>query len=118
MKSEEHVRQLREALKTVGRAGAGRPYPPELRRSVVEYHRRRKQEGASVQKVASELGVSGASLVRWSRTEEERGRGFRAIELVAEPVRRGSGAVVHGPRGLRVEGLTMAELAELVERLS
>lgn len=118
MKSEDQVRQLREALETAERTGAGRPYPPALRRAVVMHHREREREGASVRQVAEELGVSGASLVRWSRTEQEGSHGFRAIELVAEPVRRASGAVVHGPCGLRVEGLTVAEIAELLERLS
>jgi len=118
MKNKAHVRQLCEALAAADRAGAGRPYPAALRRSVVQYHREREQEGASVRKVAAELGVSEASLARWSRTEQERGPAFHAIELVAEPVRRPSGAVLHGPKGLRVEGLTVAELAELMERLS
>jgi hypothetical protein len=118
MKNEEQVRQLREALAAADRAGAGRPYPPTLRRMAAEYHREREEEGASVRRVAGELGVSEASRVRWSRTEQERAPGFHAVELVAEPVRRPSGAVLYGPRGWRVEGLTVAELAELMERLS
>lgn len=118
MKSEQQVRQLREALETADRAGAGRPYPESLRRAAVEHHREREREGASVREVAAELGVSDASLMRWSRTEPEIGHGFRAIALVAEPVGRMNGAVVHGPRGLRIEGLTVAELVELWERLS
>jgi AcrR family transcriptional regulator len=118
MKSEQRARQLREALERAERSGAGRPYPEALRRAAIEYQRERGHEGASLRQVAAELGVSDASLVRWSRGKQESAAMFRAIEVVAEPVERKSAIVVHGPRGLRIEGLTVAELAGLLERLS
>ncbi len=118
MKNEQRVERLRGALATAERAGAGRPYPEELRVAAVDYRREREREGASVREVAGELGVSAISLERWSQRGRRREESFRAIELVGEPVRRASAVVVHGPRGLRIEGLTVAEIAELVERLS
>lgn len=121
MKSEQQVRQLREALERAERSGAGRPYPEPLRRAADAYRREREREGASVRRVAAELGVSGASLARWGRGREEPAGEFRAIEIVAElaePVSPVSAVVVHGPRGLRIEGLSLQELAALIERLS
>ncbi len=118
MKSEERARQLREALGRAERSGAGRPYPPSLRQAAAGYHREREREGASLRQVAAELGVSDASLVRWSRERREPEPLFRAIKVVAEPAGRTSAVVVHGPRGLRIEGLTVDELASLIERLS
>jgi transposase len=118
MKNEQRQERLRGELATAERAGAGRPYPEALRVAAVEYRREREREGAALRDVAAELGVSAVSLERWSRRRPEREASFRAIELVGEPVRRGSQGVVHGPRGLRIEGLTVAEIAELVERLS
>jgi transposase len=118
MKSEQQVRQLREALERAERSGAGRPYPEPLRRAANDYRREREREGASLRQVAAELGVSEASLARWARGREEPVGQFRAIEVVAEPVRPVSAVVVHGPRGLRIEGLSLQELAALIERLS
>ena len=120
MKNEERAERLRGALATAERAGAGRPYPEVLRVAAVEYRQDREREGAALREVAGELGVSAISLERWSRRSAERETSFRAIELVGEPMRRASAVVVvvHGPRGLRIEGLTVVEIAELVERLS
>ncbi|MEZ4297012.1 MAG: hypothetical protein R3B70_18750 [Polyangiaceae bacterium] len=121
MKSEQWTRQLREALEQTERSGVGRPYPEPLRRAANAYRREREREGASVRQVASELGVSGPSLMRWGRQLEEAGGEFRAIEVVAERVEPASPAgtvVVYGPRGLRIEGLCLEELAALIERLS
>jgi transposase len=127
MKSEQRAKQLREALEKAERSGVGRPYPEALRQAAVEYRREREQEGASVRTVAAELGLTGTSLVRWSRGAVETRAAFRAIEVVGqgqceergvEPVSGASAVVVHGPRGLRVQGLTVAELAELIARLS
>jgi hypothetical protein len=105
-------------LATAERTGAGRPYPGSLRAAALEYRREREGEGASLVEVAAELGMNIATLVRWSRREPRSDTRFRAIEIVGEPVRRTVEAVVHGPRGLRIEGLTVREIAELIERLS
>lgn len=118
MKSEQQARQLREALGRADRSGTGRPYPEALRAAAIEYQREREREGASVREVAAELGVSDASLARWSRRAQEPPVLFRAIEVVAEPVERRDAVVVHGPRGLRIEGLSVEALARLIERLS
>lgn len=118
MTSEQRAVELRGALARSERRGAGLPYPESLRREAVAYWRERQMQGGSLRQVASELGVSGITLGRWSRREAEGTSGFRAIEVVAGAVRRESWPVVHGPRGVRVEGLTVAEIAELFERLS
>ena len=127
MKHEQRAEQLREALATVERKGAGRPYPVSLRQAAMEYCHQREQQGANINGIALELGVSTTSLMRWSRKAAKSAEGFRAVELVVEPeshvavskpARLAAGVSVHGPRGLRVEGLTIAELAELIDRLS
>lgn len=118
MKSCQRGEELREALAKADRGGVGRPYPEELRRAAVKYRRLREHDGAGVAEVAAELGVSGVSLARWSGKHERSDNGFRAIEVVAEPLRAATRVVVHGPRGVRVEGLSVAEVAELIARLS
>ena len=120
MKSGQRGEELREALAKAERSGAGSPYPEELRRAAVAYRRQREREGVGgVAAVAAELGVSGLSLARWSRTLERAEPRFRAVEVVvAERLERARTVVVHGPRGLRIEGLSVAEVAELLGRLS
>ncbi len=118
MKSEQRARQLREALERADRSGTGRPYPEALRAAAVDYQREREREGASLRAVAAELGLSDATLARWSRRPPESPVVFRAIEVVAEPAERRDAIVVHGPRGLRIEGLSVEALARLIERLS
>jgi transposase len=119
MSSNQQGEELRRELAQADRSGVGRPYPEALRRAAVEYGRQRERQGASVGVVAAELGVSGVSLSRWLRKGQGVESGFRAIEVVAEPY--GATArrlVVHGPRGLRIEGLTVLDVVTLLERLS
>lgn len=118
MKSEHEAKELREALERADRSGTGRPYPETLRRAALQYRHKREREGVSLRAVAAELGVSGATLTRWSRRRQELPTVFRAIEVVAEPAERPVALVVHGPRGLRIEGLSVEGLARLIERLS
>jgi transposase-like protein len=120
------------------RAGSGRrvQYGSGVRARAVIYYQRRAQSGASLQRVASELGLSKASLGRWVREEEqeeqrakqarEKRLGMQAPEPVfhavtvsdaAECDRDQNGIVLYGPGDLRVEGLAVAELAELLGRL-
>lgn len=120
MRSEQRGARLREALATAERSGAGRPYPKSLRAAALEYRRERVHEGAGVRVVALELGLNVGTLERWwqggsTALAEE---GFRAIEVVGSSVGPAREVIVHGPRGLRIEGLTLVEIAELVERLS
>lgn len=121
MKSNLIASELRAALATVERRGAGRPYPAELRKAAVEYFRHRQEQGARARDVEAELGVSGMSLSRWSRSSTSLTPSFRRVELVEahrEPSAPCSVFVVHGPGGIRIEGMAVAEVAELLRRLS
>ena len=119
MKSNLTASELRTALAAAERQGAGRPYPEPLRRAAVAHYHRRQQQGASLQEVEAELGVSGISLVRWSRVTPALTSGFREVaimEAVPEASAPSSKIVVHGPRGVRIEGLHVADVAELLQR--
>jgi hypothetical protein len=120
MKSIFTASELRTALAAVERKGAGRPYPEPLRRAAVAHYRHRQQQGASLQEVEAELGVSGMSLLRWSRRSAALTPGFREVEVIeAQPEvsAPASGIIVHGPRGVRIEGMHVADVAELLRRL-
>jgi transposase-like protein len=65
---------LREKLATVERKGAGKPFPDDLRRAVVDYGAKRLKAGDTVEGVARELGISAMSVVRRRRRRRRRRR--------------------------------------------
>lgn len=95
-------------------ARSARPYPLELRRRVVEYAEGARESGASVDRIAMELGIAPQTLRSWLPSNV-----FRPVEIVAHEVASSAGtiAVVDARSGLRVEGLDVAAAAELVRRL-
>ena len=94
------------------RAQAGRGYSAELRERVVEYARRRGAEGGSGWRVADELGVPWPTLRRWLVQTTA----FLPVEV--SPVGSQAGVVIHGPRGLWIEGADARFVAELLLALS
>lgn len=119
MGAREHAEELRAALS--GRGGRGRAYPVALRRLAVAYFVQRRDEGAAVDEIGPEIGISSNTLSRWEqdmRGPDEPSRGFEVVHVVEDAVKTPSrGLVVHGPSGLRVEGLDVDSLAELLRRL-
>lgn len=98
------------------RAGVGRAYPVEIRERAVAFIERRRREGASEGTIGRELGISPMTFRRWAG---RRSSGFMLATVdapFASPV--GVVVVVHGPRGLRIEGLDLEGVAALWERLS
>ena len=94
-----------------------RRFTAEQRRSAVEYLReQRAREGRSWRSVAEELGVTEGMLRRWCEKYPETSKPeFRAVEVVAPKSAR---PVVVTPRGIRVEGLGVEEIAILLQSLS
>lgn len=103
----------------------GRPYPPELREQAAQ----RRRDGAGSRRIASELGVSRATVCRWFREDdvlpadlERHARGRRwAAEMAArravDPARSYPGHRRHDPElretaaEMRRQGLPRAEIA-------
>lgn len=120
MGQRERAEELRVAL--AGRGGRGRAYPVALRRLAVAYFVQRRDEGAAVDEIGPEIGLSSSTLSRWEqdmRGQDEPSQGFEVVHVVEEAAKAPArGLVVHGPSGLRVEGLDLDGLAELLRRLS
>lgn len=119
MDLETTAAELRaEAKQTEGRGPRAR-FSGAFKARVVEYFRERAGQGASQAAVAAELGLSDRTMGRWCRKAGRTAKtsAFRAVTLEAQPARAG-GLLVHGPGGLRVEGLDVAGLAELLRALS
>ena len=97
-----------------GRKGLARRYSRELRLDAVAYLNRKKRDGASVERIASELGVSNWSLSRWARESERLGV-VVPVEVTASEESKELSLVT--PGGYRVEGLSEEGLVRLVGRL-
>ena len=123
MKLAKEARRFREAVKRGGPRKRTTPYPGFLRAEAMEYFEARRAAGASTYAVAKELGLGVDTLRRWSRPRAPleavvSTRSFAPVEVIAGSARPvESRSVVYGPCGLRIEGLDMEEVAELIRRL-
>ena len=109
--------ELKLELSTLGPRGRGRPYPKGLLEKLLSYTVARRRQGAKVVEVATELGMKFQTLARWVG-EKRAAKRFERVEVVAVPASAAPRAiVVHGPRGLRIEGLDLDGVAELVRRV-
>jgi hypothetical protein len=90
-------------------------YPVKLRDAVVAYAARRRAQKASREVVAAELGMSAATLSYWCAPARTRGT-LEPVTIVARPEPVREVVVECGP--LRVRGLDVVSVAELLRRLA
>jgi len=115
---EKMREELKSELSELGPRGRGRPYPKGLLEKLLSYTVARRRQGAKLVEVASELGMQNQTLSRWLG-EKRAAKRFERVEVVSAPVASiATPILVHGPRGLRIEGLDIAAVAELVRRVS
>ncbi len=117
--SQEQAAILRDELEQQSRRRKRRRYPAELRERASEYAREVRAAGGTLADAAEALGLRRATLRNWvlGRGAVVPARGLRRVEVVrsSEPVDRASKLIVTSPRGLRIEGLGVIELARLIE---
>ncbi len=109
----DDLEELRTRLKE-GRGPRGGT-PEALRREVLEVAERLRAAGGSYRATAKQLGLSAQTLLTWRRKRKKSDGALVAVRVSAPPT---PGPIVRGPRGLSVEGMTPAEIAELWLRLS
>jgi hypothetical protein len=119
MTSDTTARALRRRL---GLRGRGRPIAAGARDAAVAYVRRRREEGASQEGIAREIGVSQCTVSRWlgEPTPGSMKPGFVPIEVASGIEPRGiepRGIVVTTPRGLVIEGLDVDALCSVIARI-
>jgi hypothetical protein len=111
--------ELRVELSKLGPRGRGRAYPKGLLEKLLSYTVARRRQGASIVEVASEVGINFRTLARWLGARKT--PRFDRVEVMATSVTSAALAapvvIVHGPRGLRIEGLDLIAVAELVRRV-
>ena len=111
---EELRAEVKKMLVEFGPREPGKRYPKGLLEKVLSYTVARRRQGAKLIEVGEELGISFKTLSRWLGREDKPQR-FQRVEVVSAPAARA--LTVHGPRGLRIEGLDVDGVAELVRRL-
>ncbi len=106
--------EFRASVSKLGSRGQGRRYPEALKREAVEYLAERRSVGRGIDTAAAELDVPSNTLRIWAATPRTASTAFVPVKIVGE----GSRIVLHGPGGIRVEGLDVATLADLLRRLA
>ena len=125
MGMERQAAAIRAEVFALGdRRGRGKAYPEELRRRAVAYFVACRAEGMAITEIGAHLGIPWQTLQKWASVADAtlvttNGAGFERVEVMdtSSSTQRGR-VVVHGPRGLCIEGLDVDMLAELIRRLS
>jgi hypothetical protein len=94
--------------------GRSRRYSPGLKTRILDVVRARREQGASWDQLAEQLGVSLETLRRWFVGHPPKvKRRMRRVQVVAERERT-VGVIVVSVSGHRVEGLTLEQTIELL----
>ena len=111
----DELSEIRQAIEALGKRGPRPRYPKELRERIVSYAQAELQRGHNVEEIAAELGMKWRTLQRW-RSEHKQGQ-FRRVQVVPNAPASKT-LTLYGPLGVRLEGLALDEVAELIRRLA
>lgn len=109
--------RIRKRVTALGKRSRGGRIPRELRDEIAEYARARRTEGIGMREIAAEVGVSPESIRRWTAAGWGETAKALPVRVRAEEVDDEGGIVVVTPGGVRIEGLDVAQAAELAHRL-
>ena len=122
LRNEQELVRVRRLLgASRGRTGR-RLYSREAKSAAATFGREERKSGVTVAAVAKSLGVHPITLGEWIRNapQSEASR-FVAVTLESErpasPLPATQAIVVHSASGLRIEGLSMAEVARLLREV-
>jgi hypothetical protein len=113
---EDTREELKIAISKLGEMGRGKRYPRPLLEKMLSYTVARRRQGATLLAVGGEIGMNWKTLARWVGERKTASR-FERVQVAAPTAVTSAALVVHGPRGLRIEGLDVSGVAELVRRL-
>ncbi|WP_141332973.1 transposase [Myxococcus sp. AB025B] len=102
-------------------------FDESFRAQAVEYVRGRQAQGVTQEAAAKELGMSSWTLSRWHQQVrrgadspaggKQTSRVFRPVAVKREAETETERLVVHAAGGVRVEGLTLKQVARLLREL-
>jgi transposase-like protein len=114
---DRELRDLRHHLGAIPR-GRGRRFPAALRERVIAWTAARRTRGAGWRELARELGVPAGTLQRWLTPRPERAPpvALRPVAVTDEPARQP--LTIVAPSGLRLEGVTIADVIAILRGLA
>lgn len=118
MDEQQTAAHVRAQVRALGTRGRGRWYPVALRRQVLTYVVARRAQGATLRAASREVDMSWRTVEHWLHDGKDPKAVLRPVTVtpsVAEG--RVASVVVHGPHGLRIEGLDVRQIVELLARL-
>ena len=115
MTRQHEAQAIRAELAQLEHRGRGCAYPERLRKRVIAYVEARLTDGAATRLAGDELGMDWRTLLRWAPCATS--AGFEQVVVREDTAAAATRLVVHTPGGLRIEGLDLAALAELVRKL-
>ena len=122
MRNHQRAAAIRAEIEQDEGRGRGKAYPEHVRRRAIEYFWSRRDEGATIAEIGPEIGLHWRTLYGWAKGAaplERPDDRFSPVEIIDVPVTHAGGPfVVQHRSGLRVEGLDLDALAELLRRLS
>lgn len=88
-------------------------YPVELKRAAAAHLEREVRQGRSRASISTELGIHINTLDSWCARGRPTVAKFQPVQVLAAPSVTKRTLTVRGPRGLVVEGVSVAEVAAL-----
>jgi len=120
-----HHRQaaiIHAELARLDNRGRGKAYPEHIRQLAVAYFQSRRDAGATIAEIGAELGLPWRTLYAWATRDSASplpDPGFSPVEILEAPVAHATARfTVEHRSGLRIEGLDLDSLAELLRRLA
>ncbi|MCY1079589.1 MULTISPECIES: transposase [Archangium] len=120
---KERAEKFRQQVLERGGVGPRARYTREQRQEAVAYVRERQQQGAGIEESAKELGMSSWTLSRWgsaARRAQQEPERAALVPVEVKPARgvaQAGALVVHGPGGVRVEGVSVEDAVALLRGL-
>jgi hypothetical protein len=127
MDLREQATRLRKAVESSASGRGRRTFDPVLQRQLRDYFRVREAQGANAEVVGRELGLSPGTLRRWRHLDSVQippapsapnPPAFVPVTVTPIEASKPSSLSLVGPHGVRVEGLNLETLVELLRRLS
>ena len=100
-------------LKLARSRDSRRRVPGELRAEAVAFAKAERASGQRYRSIARALGLKADTLMRWCRDSHEPKFARVVVKRAAQPR-----LTVHGPRGTRIEQLSIEQVVELFGALS
>ena len=110
---ETHDRAEALRLKLASSRDGRKRVPAELRQEAVAFTKAEHALGQRYKTIAKALGVKAETLMRWCRRSPEPKFARVVVKRATQ-----AGLTVHGPRGTRIEQLSLQQVAELFGALS